>query len=112
MPPSNKDVIQVTILHDKARQTCDAACGVDWFLPGNITLARRQIKERFGNRARLRYFDLSKATPGVVKWNRIVKELGLSLPSLLIEGKPRISGDFDYRQLLDAIEAETEIRGK
>ena len=109
MPPSNKESLQVTILHDKTRRTCDAACGVDWSLPASIALARRQIKDRFGNRARLRYFDLSKATPGVVKWDQLVKEQGLALPALLIEGKPRISGDFDYRQLLDAIEAEMEM---
>ena len=34
----------------------------------------------------------------------------LSLPALVINGEVRISGHFDMRMLMDAIDAEIEIR--
>jgi hypothetical protein len=34
----------------------------------------------------------------------------LSLPLLIIDGQTRISGQFDIRQLIDAINAEVEIK--
>ena len=38
-----------------------------------------------------------------------ISDGNLSLPLLLINGEPRISGPFDIRMLLDAIEAEIEM---
>jgi len=38
-----------------------------------------------------------------------VRDRNLLLPLLLIDGEPRISGQFDLRQLLDAIEAALEM---
>ncbi len=111
MLPLIKHTTQITILYDSQRKTCDAACGVDWSSPEAIALARQQIKDRFGNKTRLQYFDLSKPQTGhdMAEWNQIITNKNLSLPLLLINGEPRISGEFDYRQLLDATEAEMEL---
>ncbi len=44
-----------------------------------------------------------------LEWKEIIKNKNLSLPLLLVNGQPRVSGEFDIRQLLDAIEVEIEI---
>ena len=77
-----------------------------------ITLANQRIKDKFGDRAQLEYIDLPKATD-----SQPVRELkqrieDLPLPLLLINGQPRVSGQFDIRQMLDAIEADLEIEGE
>lgn len=106
-----KDVIQITILGDSSREECDASCGEDWSSPEVIALARHRIKDGFGNKVRLEYLSLSKATANhqVLEWSQVIKSKSLAVPLLLINGDPRISGRFDIRQLLDAIEAEIEI---
>ncbi len=106
-----EDVIQITILGDSSREECDASCGEDWSSPEVITLARQRIKDGFGDKVRLEYLELSKVTANrqVLEWSQVIRSKNLAVPLLLINGEPRISGQFDIRQLLDAIEAEIEI---
>ena len=111
MPPLIKQTIQTTILDDSSQEKCDAACGVDWSSPEAIALASQRIKDKFGDKIQLKYLDLSKAAASrhTLEWSQAIKDKNLSLPLLLINGQPRISGQFDIRQLLDAIEAKLEI---
>ena len=111
MTPLTKHAIQITVLDDSSREKCDAACGVDWSSAEALDLASQRMKDRFGEEVRLTYLDLAKAMANALtlKWKQAIKDKGLSLPLLLINGKFRISGEFDIRQLLDAIEAEIEI---
>ena len=90
---------------------CAANCGVDWPSTEATTLASQRIKERFGDRAQLEYLDLSQPVvePSSLKWQQKVRDEGLPLPLLVINGVPRILGQFDIRMLLDAVDAETEI---
>jgi len=110
----SKRTIQITIIDDSHKPECDAACGVDWSSAETIGRASQQIKERFGERARLQYVDLAKTAANRVtqEWSEMIKGKNLSLPLLLLNGHPRISGEFDIRQLIDAIEAETEMAGR
>lgn len=101
--------IEATIIADSRIKPCDAECGIDWSAASSVTLAKLRIKERFGDRVRLDYLDLPKATD-----SRRIQELkpaiqDLPLPVLLINGHPRIYGEFDIRRLLDVIQAEMEI---
>lgn len=101
--------IQATIVADSRSKPCSAECGIDWSAASSVTLARLRIKERFGDRAQLDYIDLPKVTD-----SQRIQELkpeiqDLPLPVLLINGHPRITGDFDIRRLLDVIQAEMEI---
>jgi len=107
-----KHTIQVTIADDSTVEKCNAHCGVDWLSMESVSLAAKRIKERFDNRVRLEYFDLGKPTTNhrALELSQQVKDKNLSLPVLVIDGQPRISGEFDIRQLLDAIEVEIEIR--
>jgi len=88
---------------------CDASCGEDWSSIDTVEIARQRVKERFGDEIRLEYLDLTKATTDqqASKWRKHIRNL--SVPVLLINGEPRIAGQFSIRQLLDAIEAEIEI---
>ncbi len=107
-----KHIIQVSIIDDSGLPKCEAYCGVDWSSEETIALARQRIKERFSDQVRLQYTDLSKPTANhgaLAEWSQTIRNKSLSSPLLLINGEPRISGEFDIRQLLDAIEAELEI---
>ncbi|MFC1990428.1 hypothetical protein ACFLVW_07785 [Chloroflexota bacterium] len=98
-------------IDDKCRRECDADCGTDWSSAEAIALASQRIEDRFGAKMGLSYLDLSQPTaePHALEWRREIENKNLLLPLLLINGQPRISGQFDIRQLLDAIEAEMEI---
>ena len=114
MPSLIKHTIQITIVDDSTVEKCDAHCGVDWSSAEAIALARQRIKDRFGDKIQLEYLNLSKAMANrrALELNRMVKNKNLSLPLLLINGEPRISGQFDIRQLLDVIDAEMEIESQ
>lgn len=101
--------IQATIVADSRFKPCVAECGMDWSAVGAITLAKMRIKERFGDRAQLDYIDLPQATDSQRIRELKSKIQDLPLPLLLINGHPRIYGEFDIRRLLDAIEAEMEM---
>ena len=93
------------------REKCDVGCGEDWSSPETLALAEQRIKDRFGDKIQLQYLDLSQTMPNheALEWNEVIKNKNLSLPLLLINGQPRISGLFDIRQLLDTIEVEIEM---
>ncbi len=112
MTPLIEHTIQITIIDDSRQDKCDAECGLDWSSAEAVTLAKQSIKNRFGDKAQLEYIDLPEATANddALEWHQAIKEKNLSLPLLLINGQSRISGLFDIRQLLDAIEAEMEIK--
>ncbi len=105
----SKHTIQITIVDDSRIKPCPAECGIDWSAAGAIALANQRVKDRFGDRAQLDYIDLPKATDSqhIRELKPIIQDL--PLPLLLINGHPRIFGEFDIRRLLDAIEAEMEI---
>jgi disulfide oxidoreductase YuzD len=103
--------IRVTIIDDSRGEKCDARCGVDWASGEALTLAERRIKDRFGDRIRLEYLDISDPPAGCRASELVpeIKSKDLPLPMLLVNGETRIPGQFDIRQLLDVIEVETEL---
>ena len=108
----NKHTIQITIVDDSKVEKCEAHCGADWSSPEVIALASQRIRDRFGGKIQLDYLDLAKPvanhyTSGL---KQRVRNKKLPLPLLVINGEPRISGQFDIRLLLDAIDAEIEIK--
>ena len=104
-----KNVIRAVVINDSSIPKCEAACGIDWSLPEAVALARKQIMERVGSKAQLEFVDLAKPDAKTQEYQAKIKGESLSVPVLLVNGKPRISGEFDIRQLIDAIEAEAEI---
>jgi hypothetical protein len=106
------EVIKVTILNDTRtfQFRCEMACGEDWSSADARDNAAKSIKERFGSRAKLEYIDLAKTRrKNAPELKDLVKSAELVLPALLIDGRPRITGSFDLRQMLDMIDAEKEL---
>lgn len=112
MPSLIEDRIQITILFDSQAEQCDPECGLDWSSPGSVALVNQGVQDRFGTRVKAEYVDLAKteSSQEAEKWRQAVREINLPLPLLLINGQPRISGQFDVRRLIDTVEAEMEMR--
>jgi hypothetical protein len=105
--------IDVTIVFNSKTGRCEAACGPDWSSLTIVEPVKRQIRERFGGIANLELIDLSVVSDKRVSLlqRRITKEK-LPLPLLLVDGEVRIAGEFDARQLMDAVEVQKELRWK
>ncbi len=105
------DNVQITIVGGSYQDECDATCGTDWSSAEALAIANKRIVDRFGDRLKLVYVDMSKdaANHDTQQWMDIIKDQKLSLPLLLVNGQLRISGQFDIRQLLDVIEVELEL---
>lgn len=100
--------LRITIVDGAASRSCAVDCGTDWSRPEEITAARREVRSRFGNRVSVGYLELPGAgdTPAGRRVERAIR--GMPLPVLLANGRPRIAGKFDLRQLIDVIEAGIE----
>lgn len=105
--PENK--LRIIIADSSNKQVCMGNCGGDWSLPESLEAARQRIHQRYGEKVELAYFDLMD--PGDSEDNKRIKEdvQGLPMPVLLADGRPRIAGTFDMRQLLDVIETCLEV---
>lgn len=109
----SRNALQVTIVDYVGRANkCDIDCGENWSSPESIALARQRVKTRFSEGIRLEYVDLSGSGVANIssELRQKIRDDILPLPLLIINGEPRISGQFDIRMLLDAVEAEMEIR--
>ena len=108
----DETVVQITIVDDSCREKCDFRCGIDWSSDEVITRASDRIKDRFGSKIKLDYLDMAEPVTNryALELSRRARKENLPLPLLLIDGQPRISGEFDIRLLLDAIETELEIK--
>lgn len=103
-----KPALKVAILYGSKGKGCQPDCGIDWASKEAIELAKEQVKGRFGDRVKLEHTNLLKpeASPEL---HKLIKKEKLTLPVLLIDGQPRISGEFDFRLMMDAIDAELEM---
>ncbi len=106
MPPL-PGKIKATIFDDSRlpKGACGVSCGINWSVPESVEFARRQVRERFGGEVELEYIDVAGKTAGLPE----VPDESLALPLLAVNGKVRIAGGFDVRQLIDAIDAEREL---
>jgi len=106
--------IKVTIVYNSKSKSeeCDAYCGIDWASAEAATMVSQRVKERFGDRIQMEYLDLSEPNRRTVKLKQAIERENQLLPSLVIDGRTRISGQFDIRHLLDAIEAEIETKAQ
>lgn len=111
--------IRVTVLDDPGRPPCEARCGLDLSSAEVRSAIAQALQQRFGSRVELRYAALSEggadgALPpaGGDEPDGVRERLSrgeLVLPLLLINGRPRISGYFDLRSLLEAVQAVIEM---
>jgi disulfide oxidoreductase YuzD len=102
--------IQVTVFDNSQSEKCEGRCGLDFSAPGALQSITELLNKLYGGRVQLTYLDLaepsiSSAHPEIIERVRVEN---LSLPLLLVSGKLRISGYFDFRLLQNAIQVETE----
>ena len=107
-----RHTVKIAIVDNSNTERCDAHCGVDWSSPEAIALASQRIRDRFGTRIQLDYVDLAKPVTNhnTLKLKQQLENKNLPLPLLVINGQPKICGEFDIHLLLDAIDAEMEIK--
>jgi|PlaIllAssembly_1097288.scaffolds.fasta_scaffold2768084_2 hypothetical protein len=100
----------VTIVDKANSQVCAGNCGGDWSLPEILETAQQRINQRFDKQVNLEYIDLLNAedSENIRNIRETVKDM--PLPVLLADGRPRITGAFDMRQLLDVIETCLEVK--
>jgi len=104
--------VSVTIVFDSKRHQCEGQCGLNWSSSEITGTVRQRIKERFGEAVTLEVVDLSIVSKRSDTLQKRLANENLYLPVLLVNDEMRIPGEFDVRQLMDAIEVEQEIDGK
>ena len=112
MLPLSKHDIEILIVDDRQARSCEVGCGMDWSSAEAVALADQQVKARFGDRVQLEYLDLSQPVidDHALALQQKIRSASLLPPLLIINDELRISGRFDIRMLLDAIEAEIEMK--
>jgi len=107
-----KHDIKVIIVDGSKAGQCEVDCGMDWSSAEATDLAGQRVKARFGDRVQVEYLDLSQPVidDHAVAVQQIISSAGLRPPLLIINNELRISGRFDIRMLMDAIEAEIEMK--
>jgi hypothetical protein len=103
--------VKVTIVFNSRRVRCEGQCGPDWSSAEMVKTVKQRIKERFGKTVTLELLDLSSAGKRSTDWQKRMEKEKLNLPLLLVNNVIRIPGEFDVRQMMDAIEVEREIDG-
>jgi glutaredoxin len=103
--------VQVTIVFSSQGAGCEGQCGIDWSSTEMVGMVKQRIGERFGEAVKLELVDLSSDSSRAIDLKKRIVNESVSLPLLLIGNEVRIPGEFDIRQLLDAIEVEQELNG-
>ena len=105
--------IIVTVVDDDTSPKCEARCGVDLSSAEVFQSTAEVLRRLFGNKVRLEYASLDAAQAGpLAEIAEKVKSGELSLPLLLVNGKPRVSGYFDLHLLQESIQAEIEMAAR
>lgn len=106
--------VHVAIFDDSRGEHCSAPCGIPESGEEAIQFVAERLHDVYGNAVQVESFDL--AQPLTHRQNAEVVERiraqNLPLPLVAINGVPRLSGSIEYRAIVDAIEAQREIRGE
>ena len=110
MLPLSKQDIKVLVVDDRQIRSCEVGCGMDWSSADTVALAALQVHASFGDRVQLKHLGLSEAVANSItsETHKEIMSGNISLPLLVINGETRISGPFDIRMLMDAVEAVIE----
>jgi len=95
---------RVEIIWDSRLKACDVDCGADWSRPAVLEEARQALARRFGESVTLGLVDIAADTAARRRYGT---EQGI--PLLVVNGTVRLSGQFDIRRVIDAVETEQEI---
>ena len=101
--------VQVTVAFNSQKTVCEGQCGIDWSSAEMVGMVKKRLAERFGNTVKLALVDLSAINRRSQALKKRLAGDNLFPPVLLINNEVRIPGEFDIRQLMDAVEVEREI---
>ena len=98
--------------HQELGKPCFEGCGMNWLEKENQHLAEESLKNRFGEKVAVSFYNLTEAATQQRFANIIhmAQEQSLYFPLLVVNGKVRISGFFDQRMLLDILDAEEDLQ--
>ncbi len=102
-------LLKVEIVDSSQAEKCEGTCGMNWSLPESVSLAKERLRQKYGKTVSLQYLNLS--LPEISEKTKPLAESfpTLPMPILLINGQPKIWGDFDLRMLLDMVETEMDV---
>jgi hypothetical protein len=98
-----KPVVRLTIVGNSRAPLCQVECGPNWSLPETLGRARQEIRQRFGHRIEIDYVDAAR------REKSLPAQGDASYPLLMVDGRVRLAGQFDLRQVIDVAEAELEM---
>jgi hypothetical protein len=99
-------MLAVEVVIDGSTKACSAGCGADWSLPATQRRARRALSRAFGKEVKLTFTDVTRNRSVALNYGRESR-----LPLLILDGSLRLAGEFDVRQLVDAVQTERELSG-
>lgn len=103
-------MVRVTVLDNTQSRRCEGCRGLDLSSLATLKSTVEILRRRFGKDVDLKYIDLASTTSrAYAKTVKSIQRGELTVPVLLINGKPRISGYFDLHLLVEAIQAEIEM---
>ena len=99
-----KAPISVTIFDDSSSEHC-LVCGE------RFELVIEHLKERYGDEVVVEHLDLAEPAIRLQHQEVVnrVKESGLMLPLVAINGVLRLCGGVEYRTIVEAIETQKEV---
>lgn len=103
--------ILITIYHDGSQEQCAGRCGMDCSRPEDQRLIAQRLAVAFGERVKVEFVDLGANPERGREVLDQVRRGELMLPLVAVNGKLRLSGYFEVRQLQDAIQVEMEMSG-
>jgi hypothetical protein len=105
--------ILVMVVDDATSPKCEAHCGLDLSSSETFKSTVSILRKLFGSRVKLEYATLDGIQGGpLAEIAERVKHGDLSLPLLLVNSKPRVSGYFDLHLLQESIQAEIEMAAR
>lgn len=107
--------ILITFFDHTDVEDCEARCDTSWAPRTAIDLIKAQLEDDFEGQVTVEYVDLARPE-GQSRHSdlaRRVKELNLPLPLIAFDGSLKLSGNVEYRTIVEAIEAHQELsRGR
>ncbi len=99
-----KSPISVTIFDDSSSEHC-LGCGE------RFELVIEHLKEKYGDEVAVEHLDLAEPAIRLQHQEVVnrVKESGLMLPLVAIDGVLRLCGGVEYRTIVEAIETHKEV---
>ena len=107
--------IHLTFFDHTAVEDCDARCNMAWAPKSAMDMIRAQLEQDFDGEVIVEYIDVAQPANQLLYGDlaRRVETENLATPIITIDGVPKLSGNVEYRTIVEAIETYREVsRGR